>query len=230
MPTTETHKDNYTIPIIHIHPPSYLYDYVCNSSTSHQDTSPLGTPYPIYSFHYFDHFSPSQNKFSLSITKSIEPRTYKEACQHDCWVKEMHIELDALVANNTWQLVEKPPYVKPIGSRWVYKVKHRADGSIERYKAKSVAKGYNQIEGLDFFDIFSPVEKLTTVRTLIALASLKQWCINEMDVNNALLHGDLKNIFTCPFLMGLWLNKVKFANFKRFCMTLNKQAENGTKH
>lgn len=80
----------------------------------------------------------------MSITKCIKLGTYKEACQHYCRVKAMNTELDALVANNTWQLVEKPPHVKPIGSR-CYKVKHKVDGSIEIYKARLVSKGYNQI-------------------------------------------------------------------------------------
>jgi hypothetical protein len=104
----------------------------------------------------------------------------------------MHAEIDALNQNNTWIFVDPPAHIKPIGSKWVYKVKHKADGSIERYKARLVAKGYNQIEGLDFFDTFSPVAKITTVRTLIALASIKSWHLNQLDVNNAFLHRELR--------------------------------------
>ena len=66
----------------------------------------------------------------------------------------MKFELDALERNGTWILVDLPENVKPIGNKWVYKVKYRADGSIEIYKAGLVAKGYNQVEGLDFFDSF----------------------------------------------------------------------------
>jgi hypothetical protein len=102
----------------------------------------------------------------------------------------MKVELEALVKNNTWKVVELPPNIKPIGCKWVYKVKHKADGTVERYKARLVAKGYNRIEGIDYFETFSLVAKLTTVRTLLAIASVKSWHLHQLDVNNAFLHGD----------------------------------------
>jgi hypothetical protein len=174
------------------HAPAHLKDYVCNSSTDSHAPISSGTTHPISLFHSFHHLSPSHKAFSVSLSLTTEPKTYDEACKSQDWVNAMNTELDALAKNHTWSLVDLPAHIKPIGSKWVYKIKHKADGSIERYKARLVAKGYNQVEGIDYFDTFSPVAKLTTVRVLIALASINNWFLHQLDVNNAFLHGELQ--------------------------------------
>ena len=120
-----------------------------------------------------------------------EPTSYKEAVKDTQWQVAMQQELAALHQNNTWDLVPPPPGKKTIGSRWVYKIKLKSDGSLERYKAPLVAKGYNQQYGIDYQETFSPVVIMTTVRCLIALAASRHWPLFQLDVNNAFLHGDL---------------------------------------
>ncbi|PNX75793.1 retrovirus-related Pol polyprotein from transposon TNT 1-94 [Trifolium pratense] len=172
--------------------PAHLSDYLCNLSNSSSASSSTGILYPISDFHSYSNISKTHGRYAMSIIAHSEPSSYKEASKFQCWIEAMNAEITALKQNKTWVYVDQPAHVKPIGSKWVYKVKHRADGSIERYKARLVAKGYNQIEGLDFFDTFSPVAKITTVRILIALASLKSWHLHQLDVNNAFLHGELQ--------------------------------------
>lgn len=120
-----------------------------------------------------------------------EPETFAEAFQNPDWSKAMKEEIAALKRNQTWELVPKLRDVEPISCKWVYKIKRRTDGLIERHKARLVARGFSQQYGLDYDETFSPVAKLTTVRVLLALAANKDWDLRQMDVKNAFLHGEL---------------------------------------
>jgi len=120
-----------------------------------------------------------------------EPHTYREASSNPLWQKAMSDELQALSKTQTWDFVALPPGKTPIGCKWVYKIKTRSDGTIERYKARLVAKGFTQEYGIDYEETFAPVARLTSVRSLIAIAASKHWTLSQMDVKNAFLNGDL---------------------------------------
>lgn len=103
----------------------------------------------------------------------------------------MSKELHALEANNTWIVVPLPDNKKVVDCKCMYKVKYLADGSLDKFKARLIAKGYTQIEGQDYHNTFSHVAKVVTVRTVLALTAIKCWDIHQLDINNAFLHRDL---------------------------------------
>nr|KYP61345.1 Retrovirus-related Pol polyprotein from transposon TNT 1-94 [Cajanus cajan] len=104
----------------------------------------------------------------------------------------MDTEMEALEKNKTWELVSLPKGKKPVGCKWVYTVKYKANGSIERYKARLVAKGFTQTYGIDYSETFAPVAKMNTVRVLLSLAANCGWELQQFDVKNAFLHGELE--------------------------------------
>ena len=124
-----------------------------------------------------------------------EPQTMDEALsgEHsDIWKQAADSEYDSLLENETWDLVPLPSGRKPIGSRWVFKVKYGASGDVERFKARLVAKGYAQKPGIDYEETFSPVVKFQSIRTLLAFAVQNDLLLHQMDVVTAFLNGTLE--------------------------------------
>jgi hypothetical protein len=114
-----------------------------------------GTLYPLSSSLSYSCLSPSHKHFSLAVTSTPEPQYFHQAVKSPQWREAMQSKITALQDNNTWVLTPLPPGKKAIGCKWVYKVKYKVDGTIERYKAQLVAKGYTQCEGLDYHETFS---------------------------------------------------------------------------
>ncbi|KAJ9554025.1 hypothetical protein OSB04_018070 [Centaurea solstitialis] len=131
---------------------------------------------------------------SSALFAATDPRSFKTAVKHPLWVTAMKKEMEALRRNQTWTLVPRPPHHNVVGSKWLYHTKYRADGSVERYKARLVAQGFSQIPGLDFSQTFSPVVKASTVRVVLSLAVINQWKLHQLDVNNAFLNGNLNEL------------------------------------
>ena len=127
--------------------------------------------HPISSFCTYNQLSSQSCSFIASLDSISLPNTFQEALSYPGWRSAMIEEMDALNGNGTWNLVHLPTGKKVIGCRWVFTVKVNPDGSVARLNARLVAKGYAQTYGVDYFDTFSPVAKMTYVRIFISLAA-----------------------------------------------------------
>jgi hypothetical protein len=94
--------------------------------------------------------------------------------------------------NRTWEVVKLPPGKKAIGSGWVFHVKHLADGSIEWYKARIIAKGYSQRPGIDYTEVFSPTARHATIHLIFAVAAIEDLHLHTVDISHAFINGDLE--------------------------------------
>ncbi|BBN69882.1 hypothetical protein Prudu_1222S000100, partial [Prunus dulcis] len=142
--------------------------------------------------------------FTATLSSISLPSSYTQAMKHECWRTAVETELLALEENQTWDVVPCPSSVKPLGNKFVFSVKLRSDGSIDRYKARLVALGNKQEYGLDYDETFAPVAKMTTVRTILALAASQSWPLHQMDVKNAFLHSQYdSSLFLQRTSMGI---------------------------
>ncbi|KAK2459144.1 putative mitochondrial protein [Trifolium repens] len=122
----------------------------------------------------------------------FEPKNVKEALTDEAWIEAMQEELNQFERSEVWDLVPRPEDVNVIRTKWVYKNKSDENGTITRNKARLVAQGYTQIEGLDFDETFAPVARLESIRLLLGVACILKFKLYQMDVKSAFLNGYLQ--------------------------------------
>lgn len=127
----------------------------------------------------------------VMFTASADPTTFEEAERSSKWREAMKMEIKAIEENETWELMTLPEGAKKIGVKWVFKTKLNENGEVDKFKARLVAKGYSQKQGIDYSEVFAPVARWDTIRVILALAAQKGWCVYQLDVKSAFLHGEL---------------------------------------
>ncbi|GFU02586.1 retrovirus-related Pol polyprotein from transposon TNT 1-94 [Trichonephila clavipes] len=130
-----------------------------------------------------------------SYLDDYNPETYEEAINSKDstnWKKVMESEMNSLRENHTWELSDLPVGAKAIPCKWVYRLKTNPDGIINKYKARLVARGFSQRQGIDYSETYSPVAKLGTIRTVLSIAAEERMHLTQFDVSTAFLYGDLE--------------------------------------
>jgi hypothetical protein len=146
-------------------------------------------------------------QWALSATEgeprlSLIPTWVREALADPNWHRAMEEEYRALLANQTWDLVPRLSSCNVVTGKWIWTIKWHADGTLERYMARWVLRGFTQCPGVDYDETFSPVVKPATVRTVLSLALFRSWPMHHLDVKNAFLHGTLTETVYCSQLAG----------------------------
>ncbi|GKB95840.1 ribonuclease H-like domain-containing protein [Tanacetum coccineum] len=144
--------------------PARFNDFVVNSSVR----------YGLEKYVCYNKLSKRNMCFSTTLNKTTEPKTFQEAAQNPKWIEAMNLEMESLFRNNTYVLVDLPPGRKAIGCKWLWKIKYKSSGEVERYKSRLVSKGFGQREGIDYEETCSLVVKMVTVSTKFMIKDLGQ--------------------------------------------------------
>ncbi|GJV03027.1 ribonuclease H-like domain-containing protein [Tanacetum coccineum] len=153
--------------------------------------------------------------FVTQLHKNSKPKSFDEASKFSHWTDVMNKEMDALLRNDTWDIVDLPKDRKVIGSKWIFKIKYKSSDEINRFKARSVAQGFGQKEGIDYDETFSHVVKMVTVRFLLNIVVSNSWHVFQLDVNNAFLYGDLAETVCIKPLEGYFPSRNKVCRLKK---------------
>ena len=128
----------------------------------------------------------------MSHIIDLEPTTYEEASRHQVWKDAMTEVFQSIMKNDICEVVPRPEGKSVVTSKWLFKIKHGADGSMEKHKDRFVARGFSQKEGIDYDETFAPMARYTSIRTIIVISSAMGWKLHQMDVNIAFLNGIIK--------------------------------------
>jgi hypothetical protein len=121
-----------------------------------------------------------------------KPSTFDEATTRKVWKDAMIEEYESILKNDVWEVVPRPQGNSVVTSKWIYKVKHAADGNVEKFKARLVARGFSEKEGIDYDQIFSPISRYTSIRIIISLALVLNWELHQNDIKTVFLNGEVE--------------------------------------
>jgi hypothetical protein len=129
---------------------------------------------------------------TMSHIIHFEPSYYEEETSHPVWRDVMMEEYQSIMKNDVWDIVLRPEGKSVVTSKWIYKIKHIVDGSIERHKMRFVARGFSQVEGIDYEETFSLVARYTSIWMIISPATSMGWRVHQMDVKTTFLNGEIE--------------------------------------
>jgi hypothetical protein len=192
----------------HIPDPDRAISIPCDLGVNHDTSQPMSTSTPMtdttaststteQSSHSGKRYptrtrAPSsrlKNFWTLAVSEESEPSSYQEAIANPGWQAAIQSEVNSILKNETWEVIDRPTNRSPITSKWLFKIKKCGDNM--KQKARIVARGFQQREGVDYQDIFAPVVRWSTIRTIVALAAKNNWPIHQLDVCTAFLNGTL---------------------------------------
>ena len=127
----------------------------------------------------------------MSDLSKLEPTNISDAIKHTAWKDAMIEEYKSIMKNDVWEIVPRPEGKSVVSSKWITKINHVADGSIEKYKAIFLVRGFSQNKGIDYEETFALVARYTSVREVLAITASKGWKVHQMDVKTAFLNGKI---------------------------------------
>ncbi|KAG8497290.1 hypothetical protein CXB51_008531 [Gossypium anomalum] len=185
------------------------------------------TQHPISRFVSYGNLSKSYNAFVSNVDSIETPKNIEEALKSTKWKQAVLEEITALEDNGTWEISKLPTGKKTVGCKWIFTTKFKPDGSIDRYKARLVARGFTQTYGLDYEETFAPVAKLNTIRVLLSIAVNLEWPLIQLDVKNAFLNGELNEEVHMDFPPGFEGSKGQACKLKKSLYGLKQSPRAG---